>query len=238
MTEPHEDRTAGRVDRMVADLLAGRHLKATPSDAAERDAIRAAAGLAGSRDGYPRMSPAFRRRLTKMLEEGRAPDWFNRRAALAAGLGLAAGAAGGSLVARLEGLSTAAARPRPTDTPAPPQSPAISRNIIEPRQELSRWVDTGVSLSQLVEGVPLRVSAGAIGAFLVRRGDQVVGMSSYCTHMPCELVWQPRKGVLNCPCHNLAFDMNGQSTSDGVALPALPLVRVRVRDGRVEVLGT
>jgi nitrite reductase/ring-hydroxylating ferredoxin subunit len=239
MAEPDEGRTAERLDRMVGDLLAGRHLKATPSDAAEQDAVRAAARLAGSRDGYPRMSPAFRRRLGRMLEKGEAPVWLNRRAALAAGLGLAAGAAGGTLVARLEGLPTAAPRPRPAATPAPPRGAATSRSIIEPRPELARWVDSGLTLSQLAEGVPRRVSAGSIGAFLVRRGDEVVGMSSYCTHLPCELVWQDSKRVLNCPCHNLGFDVEGQPLREGYPLPALPFVKVRVRnDGRVEVLGT
>ena len=142
---------------------------------------------------------------------------------------------------RLEGLSTAAARPRPTDTPAPPQSPAISRNIIEPRQELSRWVDTGVSLSQLVEGVPLRVSAGAIGAFLVRRGDQVVGMSAYCTHLPCELNWVAGAQQFNCPCHNVDFDSDGFQVTSPEAYPLPPLPHLEVRmspTGRVEVGAT
>ena len=170
MAEPNEERTAERIDKLVGDVLAGRHLKATPGDAADREAIQVATRLAGVRDGYPRMSPAFRRRLAAMLESGERPGWLNRRAALVAGLGLA---------------------------------------------------------------------AGAVGAFLVRHGDQVVGMSSYCTHLPCELVWLGDKKLLNCPCHNLAFDIQGQSMQEGYALPALPWVTVRVRkDGRVEVLGT
>src|SRR5207247_1134254 len=225
MTEPREDRAAERIDRLVGDVLGGRRLKATPSDAAERDAIRVAARLAGSRDGYPRMSPAFRRRLGRILEEGEAPRWLNRRAALAAGLGLAAGAAGGSLVARIEGLTTAASRPDPVATPVSTQNPAASRSIIEPRPELARWVDAGVSLSELEEGVPRRVSAGAIGAFLVRQGNQVVGMSSVCTHLPCELVWERSTKVLNCPCHNLGFDIDGQSLRQGgYPMPALPFL--------------
>ncbi|HSR25207.1 MAG TPA: Rieske 2Fe-2S domain-containing protein, partial [Candidatus Eisenbacteria bacterium] len=97
----------------------------------------------------------------------------------------------------------------------------------------------GIRLADLAEGVPRRVTAGAVGAFLVRRGDQVFAMSSYCTHLPCELVWQADRKLLNCPCHNLAFDVDGQSMREGYPLPALPFVKVRVRnDGRVEVLGT
>jgi cytochrome b6-f complex iron-sulfur subunit len=242
MAERDEERTAERIDRLVGDALAGRHLKATPRDAADRDAIQVAARLAGVKDGYPRMSPAFRRRLAAMLESGESPRWLNRRSALAAGLGLAAGAVGGvaagPMAGRLGHLA-AAARPAPAATPKPEAHPAPSRTWIEPRQELARWTNTGIKLADLVEGVPQRVTAGAVGAFLVRRGDQVVGMSSYCTHLPCELVWLGDKKLLNCPCHNLAFDVQGQSMQEGYALPALPWVTVRVRkDGRVEVLGT
>jgi len=67
--EQDEERGAERLDSLVGDLLAGRRLKATHSDAAERDAIRMAARLAGSRDGYPRMSSSFRRRMGRLLEK-------------------------------------------------------------------------------------------------------------------------------------------------------------------------
>jgi len=247
MAERDERKAAERIDRLVADVLAGRHLKASPSDATEREAIQVAARLAGVRDGYPRMSSAFRRRLAGLLERGEAPGWMNRRAALAAGLGLAAGAAAGAvggamagpLGGKLEDL-VAARRPAPA---APPRAahapPAATRATIEPVPDLARWWNTGLLLTDLADGIPHRVTAGAIGAFLVRRGDTVTGMSSVCTHLPCELVWQEDKKLLNCPCHNLAFDVQGQSTREGYALPAQPYVKVRVRaDGRIEVLGT
>ncbi len=235
MTEPREERAAERIDRIVAEALAGRRLKATPHDAAEREAIRVAASLAGIRDGYPRMSPAFRRRLARLLEKEEAPAWINRRTALAAAFGLAAGAVGGAMSDELRGL-IAASHPTPAQQHG---APTTSRSIMEPRQEVARWVDTGLTVADLAEGVPKRVAAGAIGAFLVRRGDHVVGMSSYCTHLPCELVWQAGRKQLNCPCHNQSFDIDGQSTREGYPLPALPFVKVRVRnDGRVEVLGT
>lgn len=240
MGEQEERRVAERIDKLVGDALAGRHLKATPSDAAEREAIQVAARLAGVRDGYPRMSSAFRRRLGGLLETGEAPGWLNRRAALAAGLGLAAGAVGGAtvtgtLTGRLEGL-LAASRPA-TKAPRPVQIPPL-RPTIEPRPELGRWWNTGLRVADLMDGVPHKVTAGAIGALLVRHGDAVVGMSSLCTHLPCELIWQEDRKLLNCPCHNLAFDVDGQSGREGYA-PALPYVKVRVRtDGHVEVLGT
>ena len=235
MSDPREQRTADRVDRLASDVLAGRHLKATPSDAGERDAIRVAGRLPGSREGYPRMTPAFRRRLTRLLEKGEAPSWMDRRSALVAGLGLAVGAVAGILVEQTTGLGE---RRAPADGSVA-NRPDPQRGMLEPGRDLGRWVDTGLRVADLQENEPHRVSAGSIGAFLVRSGGTVLAMSSYCTHLPCELAWLADRRVLNCPCHNQAFDLTGQSLRDGYPLPALPLVRVRVRaDGHVEVLGT
>lgn len=239
MADQREEESAERVDRMVADLLAGRHLKANPSDAEDREAIRFAARLAGARDGYPRMSSPFRRRLGKLLEKGEQPPGLSRRSALSVGLGLAAGAVGGALAVKLEGPLAAHFAPVPRPAPQPTQAATPgSRGTVEPRTELGRWTNTGLMVHDLVDGVPQRVRAGAITAFLVRHGHQVVGLSAICTHLPCELVWQGDRKVLNCPCHNLGFDVNGESLHESYPLPALPFVKVRVVDGRVEVLGT
>ena len=240
MTEPREERNAERIDRIVGDVLAGRHLKVTPSDASDHDAIQMAARLAGSRDGYPRMSPAFRRRLTRLLQKGEVPDWINRRSALLAGLGLAAGAVGGALATELAGLFTPGSREPSGPERSGPGRGSPERGRMEPRAPLGRWVDTGLTLADLDDGVPRRVTAGAIGAFLVRHGEQINAMSAYCTHVPCELVWLADRNVLNCPCHNLAFNVeDGRPMSHGpLPLPALPTVRVRVQEGRLEVLGT
>src|SRR5215467_4216931 len=160
MGERDEQKAAERIDRIVSEVLAGRRLKAMPSDAADRDAIQVAARLAGVRDGYPRMTSAFRRRLGRMLEDGEAPRWLNRRAALAAGLGLAAGdvggAAAGPVATRLEGLVAAVrppATPPPVPTPSPePTAAAVpSRGVIEPRAELARWTNTGIKFADMAE---------------------------------------------------------------------------------------
>jgi Rieske Fe-S protein len=231
---PDEDRVADRLERLMARILAGRRLTASPSDATEREAIMMGARLAGSRESHPRMSPVFRRRLVQVMTSGAPPDRVvSRRLALAAGLSLAVGTVGGAFLERLTGLS------RPGEPASGSRSPKPKREVLEPRAALGRWADTGIHVSELAEGVPQRVVAGAIGAFVVRRGQQVIGMSAMCTHLPCELVWRAEDRVFLCPCHGLTFDVQGQSLDLRYPLPALPLVRVRVRDdGRVEVLGT
>ncbi len=229
---PDDQKKADRVEKLVRDVIEGHHLKATPTDAAEREAIMAAARLAGARDGYPRMSSAFRRRLATILETGEQPGWMSRRAALVAGLGIAAGALGGAGLGRL----TAGDKPEPAVATKPPVS-GTSTGIIDLGSH-GRWVDVA-AMSDLPEKQGVRVTAGAVGAFLFKEGDKVHAVSSVCSHLPCELNWMPTNSLLNCPCHNQNFDASGNSTSQTYPLNPLYKLQVRVTSaGRIEVFGT
>jgi nitrite reductase/ring-hydroxylating ferredoxin subunit len=238
MPDQQEDRAAERVDRLVEELLSGGRLRATPSDASDHEAILAAAGMAGATQPYPRMSPTFKRRLRGLLKGQPDPSLMTRRVALVAGLGVGVGALTGALAERLgrfggvpapqTAAMTVIANPIAEDVPAQ----------IAPLPSTQKWWDTGIRVEDLVENVPVRVSAGSVGAFIVRRGNQVVGMSAYCTHLPCELDWIADRHVLNCPCHNSAFSLDGESLGKLYKWPTLPSVGVRVTDGMVEVLGT
>jgi nitrite reductase/ring-hydroxylating ferredoxin subunit len=212
-----------RVDKIVSDLLKGRRLKLRGGDAEEKAAITTAARLAAARQGGPqRMNPAFRKRLEQALESAPTERWMTRRAALVAGFGLAAGAVTGGLVGKaLEPAHTA---------------PLQRGDAINPRQ--GRWVDVA-ALSELVDGQGKRVTAGGVGAFLFRRGETVTAVSSICSHLPCELLWNTGGGVLDCTCHPASFTPSGASTNESYPLPTLNKVFVRVTAaGRVEVLGT
>ena len=208
-----------RVEKIVADLLHGRRLKLRGGDAEEKAAITAAARLAGTRQGPQRMHPAFRNRLAQALEQTPREGWMTRRAALVAGIGLAAGAAGGTLLGR----ATQA-------LPVPAGGLAI-----DPSQ--GKWTDVA-AMSDLKEGQGVLVAAGSVRAFVFRHGESVSAVSSICTHLPCELWWEGDSGHLLCPCHPASFNPDGRP-SDGYSLPALNKVHARVTDaGRVEVLGT
>jgi len=208
-----------RVEKIVDALLRGRRLKLRGGDAEEKEAITAAARLAGARHGPERMRPEFRRRLAVAIAAAPDERLLTRRAALVAGLSLAAGAAGGAVLGRatLPGASVRAAEP------------------VEPANP--RWVDVA-ALDDLVEGQGRRVTAGGVGAFVFRKGDSVTAVSSICSHLPCELWWDGGGGNLACPCHPARFAADG--TAEGsYGLPALNPVHVRVTAaGRVEVLGT
>src|SRR5436190_13745731 len=93
-------RRENRVEKIVADLLRGRRLKLRGGDAEEKAAITTAARLAGARQGPQRMRPEFRKRLAAQLDAAPSDGWIPRRPALVAGLGLAAGAAGGGILSR------------------------------------------------------------------------------------------------------------------------------------------
>jgi Rieske Fe-S protein len=61
------------------------------------------------------------------------------------------------------------------------------------------------------------------GFFLVRKGDRLVALSSYCTHRKCKLTTDPDHSFY-CPCHGSTFDPDGRVT-EGPAkqdLPTLP----------------
>lgn len=206
-----------RVEKIIAGLLRGGRLKLRGGDAEEKEAIIAAARLAGARQGPQRMHPAFRKRLAQQLDSTTREAWVSRRTALVAGLGLAAGAASGVLLGRAGGPETARAE------------------VIEPSDP--HWVDVG-PLEDFPEGQGRRVTAGGVGAYVFRNGTTVSAVSSICSHLPCELSWDGAEGHLLCPCHPAKFTPDG-APAVRYSLSALSTVHVRATaQGRVEVKGT
>lgn len=184
----------------------------------------AAMRLAAAGAGEQHMSPRFRRRLTHMLyQETRAPR-ISRREAFAAGIGLAAGAIVGGLGVAGEHIATS-------------MQPSPSRVIFQPKVG-GRWVDTGLTMADLEEGVPHHVIAGAVEAFVSLYEGRLVGTSAYCSHQPCALRALPATRNLLCPCHPLTFSPDGFPQPSDFTPPPLLLVRVRVQGGRIEVFGT
>lgn len=212
------ERPENRVDRIVSALLGGRRLKLRGGDGEEKEAIIMAARLAAVRQGPQRMSPAFRHRLQRQLESAPEQPWLTRRAALVAGIGVAAGVLTGELLSKsLEG------------GPAP----VLASHVVKPTN--GRWMDVG-ALDDFQEGQARMVKAGAVGAFVVRNGGSVTAVSSICSDLPCELWWDGSKSALVCPCHNRSFTAGGASIGQYPLRP-LDVVQARVNNGRVEVLG-
>ena len=212
-----------RIERIVDDLLHGRRLRLKAGDEEEKEAIMAAARLASARSGPQRMSPVFRRRLARVLDSAPREPRLTRRAALVAGLGVAAGALAGGIVGK-------ALAPSAAPVPHSPSSTVVPKH--------GRWTDVG-ALADFTEGQGKLVKAGAVGAFVFRRGETATAVSSMCSHLPCELWWERGSSLLECPCHPVSFTADGKPSSPSYTLPALSQVKVRVTAaGRVEVLGT
>ena len=225
-----EEERPERLDAIVSDLLKGRRLRARPADATQRDAVLAAARLAGARERYPRMSPAYRKRLQGVLAGGSGPA-VSRRAALVAGIAAAAGALGGLEIARSLGPSYRA----PAAPPAAGAGSSSGQLVIDPRP--GRWIDVA-AMADLSEGRPSWVRVGdAFGVYLVRAAGKVTALSDVCSHLPCSLHFVEAQGVLNCPCHNANFSLEGRSLAETYPLPSLAQARVRIVNGRVQVMG-
>ncbi len=216
------EKPENRVERIVSDLLRGRRLRLRAGDAEEKEAITAAARFAAASQGPQRMSPAFRRRLAQALEAAPPETWMTRRAALVAGLGVAAGALAGGIVGKKL-------------TPTGGGSLSASNPVLPID---GTWTDVG-AIVDFKEGQGKLVKAGGVGAFVFRRGDNVTAVSSICSHLPCELWWDGGAALLECPCHPVSFTADGKPSSPSYTLPSLNEVKVRLTAaGRVEVLGT
>jgi len=62
-----------------------------------------------------------------------------------------------------------------------------------------------------------------LGFFIIRKGDKLSALSSYCTHRKCKLTAEPDRSFY-CPCHGSTFDPNGRVTHGPARrdLPTLP----------------
>ena len=59
------------------------------------------------------------------------------------------------------------------------------------------------------------------GFFIVRRGDKLFALSSFCTHRKCKLMAES-DNTFYCKCHGSTFDANGKVT-EGPAYIDLPV---------------
>lgn len=91
------------------------------------------------------------------------------------------------------------------------------------------------SLDSLPRGQAQLVRHGDQPIVVVRTADDsFIGLSAVCTHLNCVLTWDPAEAVLLCPCHDGAFDVNGNVLRGPPPRP-LQRYRVEVRMGEVFV---
>lgn len=70
---------------------------------------------------------------------------------------------------------------------------------------------------------------------LLNVAGEVRVFSAFCTHEGCTVDWDPRAGILQCPCHDGRFAVDGTVLSGPPPAPLLKLDSV-VRDGAIYVV--
>jgi nitrite reductase/ring-hydroxylating ferredoxin subunit len=219
--------------RYAGALARGRRPRPYRLGEGDADALRIALELSAARaatTGESAPRPEFVAGLYRRLaaEEGStaAPGRQARRRTPARRRvlqGAAVGAAGVVTgVAATHVLDRHAAGP-PTAAPTGPLAP-----------DRGAWSPI-VASADLIEGVSRRFDTGSVSGFVTRRAGRLVAVSGVCTHLGCQLT--PAAGRLRCPCHQALFAADGAVLAHRlpIALPSLPRIAVRERDGLVEV---
>ena len=102
-------------------------------------------------------------------------------------------------------------------------------------QAVSDWTDVAAE-ADLVDGKPLKVSAGDVSVMLLRQDGHLSALASMCTHAGGPLDEGAFKdGCVTCPWHGSRFELADGSVQRGPASIPQPTFQTRVRDGRVEV---
>jgi len=184
----------GPMARLAAELTAAGDPRHGEPDPAFVEQLRlrmrdADAGIAAVRDAPPPV-PIHRIRLTRR-------DLL--RVSLGAAAGLAAGAAGLSIL-----------------------RPANRVPLVDPGRDLvanGEWV-TVATLADLPTGAAVRFSTAAFDGFVVNDAGTIRALSSVCTHMGCTLAYRPAWKDLRCPCHGASFDLSGHLANGGAGWSA------------------
>ena len=216
-----------QLDQHVEDLLQDRRPERTPlADEGALGARQTAAMLRAAKPGAGLPSKEFLERMQNSIQE-----WVgersarpqpsarpSRRSLLLTGVaGIAAGVAAAVGIDRLG----------KANSPVAPPGQQLVEN--------GSWKAVK-AVADLPEGTPVAFRAGAIEGFLIRRGQDVKGLSAVCTHMGCILNYSKFRDQFECPCHGATFQTNGKPTDQyDTPLPRLPVLQVRIQRGQVEV---
>jgi len=67
-------------------------------------------------------------------------------------------------------------------------------------------------------------------------GENYKAISNVCTHLGCHVRWDEDQEAYICPCHDAAFDINGQVLHGPPPRP-LDEMNIRIEDGNIFMLG-
>ena len=103
------------------------------------------------------------------------------------------------------------------------------------QQPPADWTDVAAE-SDLPEGTPKRVEAGAVPVLLVRHGAEIHAIAATCSHLGGPLDQGELDGeTVSCPWHNSVFCLTDGTVRHGPATIAQPAFDVRRENGRIAV---
>ena len=215
-------RRTRRVGRWLDDLLHNRRPRAFHAAEEDKDVLATAIELRSATAGAGLPDPQFvdslRRRLAQETQGEVAPArGVSRRTLLLSGGFAAATAAAGVVIGeRIAG---------------PPGAPSE----ISPEGATWRAV---ADVAEVGAGTAKVFDTGSVRGVLVNSGGEIAALSAVCTHLGCLLHLNAAARRLDCPCHRAGFNLDGSVAFKEMqdALPPLPRLASRVRDGKVEVL--
>jgi len=98
------------------------------------------------------------------------------------------------------------------------------------------WVDAGAD-ADLADGTIVVVGDPADPVAVARGGGRLYAFDDTCTHEECPLSdGTVTDGEVECPCHGSIFAMRSGEALTGPALESIRTYKVRVEDGRIQVL--
>ena len=116
------------------------------------------------------------------------------------------------------------------------------------QQEEGDWIRLG-SINKIELNVPtlfkttLETQTGWVSSeeefavyVLTENGQEFTVMSNICTHLGCRVRWVDEQEQFFCPCHNAAFEKNGD-VAHGPPPKPLDQYEVKVEDDQIFILG-
>ena len=91
----------------------------------------------------------------------------------------------------------------------------------------------GIPMEEMLVGQSRVVLVRGEPVLVIREANKVAAVSAVCTHMSCVVKYQGA-GVISCPCHAAAFDLNG-NVMGGPAPRPLPSYPVRIEGKKIVV---
>jgi cytochrome b6-f complex iron-sulfur subunit len=91
----------------------------------------------------------------------------------------------------------------------------------------------GIPIEEMLVGQSRVVLVRGEPVLVIREANKVAAVSAVCTHMSCVVKYQGA-GVISCPCHAAAFDLNG-NVMGGPAPRPLPSYPVRIEGQKIVV---